>query len=738
MTIPTSTTFPNAIDTDDNLFLVHDALRVRLVEDYHPGDTSIIVEGETTLFPPTGFITLTDQCNDLDHRALTFYYASRTRTTFDGLELLVGFKDAVKPKRLTNVTQNVMAQHHNHIKDALIAIEEFIGVKGTTDTRPLGETLEGRINFLRNLVLRPRAWFRANKRIGIVPLKVTFKDLSFRNPTSWKWDFGDNTVSTVSNYISVISAVPAGISNVQVFDLDGGTVEKTYYNPGIYSVKLTISNAFGVDEITIPDLINARIAAPDEAVIKYTPAAEQTYTAIDSATEPFLYDHLLPGTINARANTNIELEVFDTGEQAGDPIVSYEWKLGDDLNHFDSTTTTASFGVGGYYDIKLRVNTKFGSYRTTVLRDAINIIEKENLFLFLANDLVPSAATKNTSAYEFGLISETFKTKSRSSYPVTRNYNFLNPSLPDYTRQKREFLRNVGFTPRSTLPSGSLGPSLLYWAEGGAASTPLSTQKIGCVQYEAFTDVWNSLSFFEVSRPWNWVSFNTSSNVYFALGTVPGGYTTGSSPTNQSTVKLDLGGLSTTSTTFTSSNYKNGAQELMDNVDSTGASGDFSVYRSAWKDSNGYLLRNDGVGNFFRLKSFYRTEGIISEPVQFFNKLPDMPGSPKLEGQLVPLSVGVYFFTNDSEVAVYSPTTGSWSVSAPTSNSASFKSLQDSTVSGFDESTNTLMVTSDGDRRAYVSFDYSTNVFLKFSEVDLAFTSLPARPAGEQIAAGVF
>ncbi|MGC5231082.1 hypothetical protein, partial [Klebsiella pneumoniae] len=73
--------------------------------------------------------------------------------------------------------------HHNNLKDALIAIEEFIGIKGTVDVKPLGPTMEGRINFLRRLVLRPRAWFSVNRRVGIVPLAVEFTNLSFRNPT---------------------------------------------------------------------------------------------------------------------------------------------------------------------------------------------------------------------------------------------------------------------------------------------------------------------------------------------------------------------------------------------------------------------------------------------------------------------------------------------------------------------------------------------------------------------------
>src|SRR5260221_5085171 len=111
--------YPTSFDSD-NLYTVYDALRVRLVEDYNPGDTSIVVTGDTTLWPSSGILTATEQCSDIDKRALAFFYSGKTATTFTGLQLLPQFVDVVKPKRLTDVTQNVMAEHHNTLKDALI------------------------------------------------------------------------------------------------------------------------------------------------------------------------------------------------------------------------------------------------------------------------------------------------------------------------------------------------------------------------------------------------------------------------------------------------------------------------------------------------------------------------------------------------------------------------------------------------------------------------------------------
>ena len=355
--IPSGSQYPEALDTNDNLHLVHDSLRVRLLEDYSPGDTSIAIEGDNSKFPDTGLITLTEQCNEPEFRALSFYYGSKTTTTFDDLELLPNFTDIAKPKRLTNVTMNVMAEHHNSLKDSLIAIQTFIGKKGEEDTTPMGDTIVGRLNYLRRQTLTPRAWFSADKRIGTVPATVTFTDESLRNPSYWKWNFGDGSTS-ISQALSYTSGATAGDIPVlstavpcgpkTTIDRANATVTKTYYTPGKYDLTLNVANQFGEDEIIIKDFFEARAPAPDEAEISISPT-------------------------KARINTLVNLAVTSNGEQVDDesvvidPISEYTWKLGDDLTHNSSNSTIAMYSMGGYYDVKLRVDTELGAYRITSL-----------------------------------------------------------------------------------------------------------------------------------------------------------------------------------------------------------------------------------------------------------------------------------------------------------------------------------------------------------------------------------
>ncbi len=69
------------------------------------------------------------------------------------------------------------------------------------------------------------AQFSSNITSGCAPLVVRFKDESLGNPTSWKWDLGNGTISYFQH--------PAA----------------TYFNPGTYTVKLVISNGSGLDSV---------------------------------------------------------------------------------------------------------------------------------------------------------------------------------------------------------------------------------------------------------------------------------------------------------------------------------------------------------------------------------------------------------------------------------------------------------------------------------------------------------
>jgi PKD repeat protein len=758
MTITSAPLYPEFFDTDESLHLVHDSMRARLAADYSPGDTSITVEGDPltlTRWPTTGLITLTEQCSEIEDRAISFSYTDFDPTTgvFSGLELLPGFTDSVKLKRMTYVTQNVMDSHHNSLKDTIIAIQEFVGVEGAVDDLPFGDTMEGRTNFLRRVALAPKAWFTADKRTGLAPLEVEFKDLSFRlatdgtvGPVTITWEFGDNTASLVST-VSATSVVPEDSEDFYVYDSDGGIIKKTYLQPGIYDVTVRVENEFGSDECTFQDFIKVRSPAPNEAIIRFVDSQGQLTTPGTPSNGPFE----IPPMIRSPINTLIGMEILSgenpatpgytyAGEALGnddtpiDPISSYTWALGDDLTHPNAPDTTASYGVGGIYDLKLRVDTEFGAYRITTYEDAIDIVENYNLWYIAFQD------SENIRAYEYGLISETFKLNSSSSYPVTRDSSFLNGE-PQAAKQIAEFEHNVSFSPVGTTSSGAGGSVLLSWASGRAASDARSLEEIKMVEYNGFTDTFLTRS--SLNRPWNWANLSASSTSYYAFGAPATDPEPDTSPTNTQRMSLDLATMTATTVTMTVDDFFNGAGDLLQNpsiFDEDGDSqyGHFSVYRTTWRDGVGYIARNDGVGPFFRIKSFYRTEGSSSSPFQRVRKLTEIGGPTKLEGGLAPLSLGVYFFNNSGSISMFDVAAGVWRLGGPGVNSVAYRSIQDTTVAGFDSAANRLQVATDGDRRAYITFDYSPNAFLKFSEVDTTFSTLGSRPSADQFIIGIF
>ena len=732
MTLP-KITYPDIIDTDTNTYVVKDSLVTSLAKDYNIGDKTIVSNAsipEMTMFPPSGIITLTDQCAEIDERAISFFYNSKDNVTgtFNNIEILEGFPNVSKKAKITTLTMNVVAQHHNAIKDSIINIEKFSGIYGDVGLIPKVGSLEERINYLRSVALKPKAWILASKKIGIIPFTVDFTDLSFRTATdnadnaiTTTWDFGDGDVKTF-NYKNDSDET---LSSNQI-------ITKIYEMTGVYTVKYTIKNKFGSDSLIFEDLIDARFPAPDVAEIHVDEQPYQSTTGLTvrAPTNSLIYFRI-PSGINPSTGRTYAGEEVDQSENAIDPVEFYNWNFSDDLTHGNDVVTTALYDTGGIFDIILRCDTLSNSFRITTVNDAIDIIENKNIWMWLYKLLLyGNQSTSEVQVTEFGLISETFKTPQTPILNLGTDNSFLNGKANEDI-QKYEFARNVGFCPATYQTSGFSGNSYLFWASGRTNIEPRTVEEINVNIFNGFEKTYSTQTTF--LRPYNWTFLNTNSFAYFMFGLPSTATVPFSSPTNLNLQVFNLITQSVSNTTFNSSNFQGTALDLTVNPSSFNPStgenltGDFSIYRTTWKNNAGYILRNIISGTNLRIFSFYGTISTVGNAFSGLRKLTDIAGSVKLEGDLVNMSNGLFFFNNSGSISVFDDIGSVWYTAGTGNNSVSFVSLQDKSVIGFNDENNTLLATSDNDHLAYISYDYSPKTFIKFNNIDLTFSSLPNR-----------
>ncbi|WP_321431228.1 PKD domain-containing protein [uncultured Methanolobus sp.] len=156
----------------------------------------------------------------------------------------------------------------------------------------------------------PVANFSANVTSGTVPLSVNFTDLSTNSPTSWFWDFGDDSNSTVQNPIH------------------------TYTSAGTYNVSLNATNIGGSNISTQLSYITVAV----------TPVANFSANVTSGA---------------------VPLSVNFTDLSTNSPT-SWFWNFGDGANSTDQSPTHI-YTSAGTYNVSLNATNVGGSNVSTQL-----------------------------------------------------------------------------------------------------------------------------------------------------------------------------------------------------------------------------------------------------------------------------------------------------------------------------------------------------------------------------------
>ncbi len=249
-----------------------------------------------------------------------------------------------------------------------------------------------------------QAGFSATPQTGCPPLVVSFKDSSKGNPTSWKWDLGNGTISYLQNPINtylnsgsyniklivknatsadsivrskyiVVNAIPianfgssqtggcfpldvtfkdsslagSGTITLWKWDFGDGTLSNernpvhTYTNAGNFTVVLRVTNSNGCTNV---------ISRPAYIKIQNGVRAEFSYESQQGCRAP--------------------ASVSFTNRSAGTGVLNYAWNFGDGKTS-NAINPVNNYQAAGVYTVKLIASNSFGCSDTLIKSNAINI-----------------------------------------------------------------------------------------------------------------------------------------------------------------------------------------------------------------------------------------------------------------------------------------------------------------------------------------------------------------------------
>ncbi|MCW3092461.1 MAG: hypothetical protein JWP81_3530 [Ferruginibacter sp.] len=152
--------------------------------------------------------------------------------------------------------------------------------------------------------------FKAGTQSGCSPLLVNFSDQSTGNPTQWKWDLGNGTISFLQN------------------------PSVTYFNPGFYTIKLVVQNGSNIDSVVKTQFINV--------------AAKPTVQFSASATT---------------GCSPLPVQFTDESIPETDSIITWQWDFGDGYSSVLQHPAHIYTGSGNY-NVTLRVINNKGCINT--------------------------------------------------------------------------------------------------------------------------------------------------------------------------------------------------------------------------------------------------------------------------------------------------------------------------------------------------------------------------------------
>ena len=221
--------------------------------------------------------------------------------------------------------------------------------------------------------------FSSNTTTGCAPIVVQFNDLSTGGPTSWQWNLGNGTTSTLQN------------------------PSTTFLTPGSYTVTLTVSNASGSNTKTVVNYINV------------IPTPTVSFTASDSGM--------------ACPPKTIQFTNQSTPGTGG--TTTYYWDFGDGFTS-SLENPTHTYTTYGNYSVTLQVTNSTGCTKLLTKPNYIQIVPKPNAAFTASNNnsctapLVANFTNTSTGAvsylWNFGDGTTSTQTSPSHTYTTPGSY----------------------------------------------------------------------------------------------------------------------------------------------------------------------------------------------------------------------------------------------------------------------------------------------------------------------------
>lgn len=329
--------FPNAIDDAHILFQATNNAKVKLKQTLTYNGKVIIVDPDTEDFPDSGVIRIGgDPRNDGAFELIA--YNKRTRNTFQ--EIRRGFagtnQNVWRPGKDVYVTNSVIADHHNALKDAVINVQKNLGLKSQPDPN----SLNGILNQQEVRFLSPKPLFRAYPLRGAPSLAVRFQNFTTGHVIRWLWDFGDGTTSLERSPIH------------------------TYLSEGRYTVKLNVITSTGGQGVVTKK--NYITVDRDES---------EPFFYVESTTQPYSIKTAQERTLAGNPTVAKEFTFID---QTDGDIVQRNWILSDNFQYTeedpDVHTIKHVFADPGEYVVTLIIIFANGRLKKVELTEPLIVL----------------------------------------------------------------------------------------------------------------------------------------------------------------------------------------------------------------------------------------------------------------------------------------------------------------------------------------------------------------------------